>query len=115
MTNGLTLMIYKEPFTLGEEIAPTQTRATEKTTTTTRKFPPGTFINIDPKGVRPTSTLAGTVSTATRKLIVRPTTSTIVRPPQVIGSVLPPAARPTISTPGNKIMQTLELYRNLIS
>ena len=99
----------KEPFILGKDIAPTQT---EETTTRTRKFPPGTFINIDPKGIRPTSTLAGTVSTATRKLIVRPTTSTIVRPTQVIGTVVPPAG-PTISTPGK--LCTYYIHRDVVT
>ena len=111
--SDLKLRIITQPnlnniLNLGEEIAPTQT---EKTTRT-RKFPPGTFINIDPQGLRPTSAvrdIVPTASTATRKLIVRPTTSTISRPTQIIGSVVPPAG-PTISTPGKLYVICISEY-----
>ena len=68
---------------------------------------------IDPQGLRPTSAVRDilpTASTATRKLIVRPTTSTISRPTQIIGSVVPPAG-PTISTPGK--LYVIKYYYNI--
>jgi hypothetical protein len=52
--------ISRAPLDSGEEIAPTQTEET----TRTRKFPPGTFINIDPQGLRPTSAVRDIVPTA---------------------------------------------------
>lgn len=71
----------------------------------TRKFPPGTFINIDPSG-RPrqslTSSVVPTESTATRKLIVRPTP--IIQPPKTlrpnndVDDVSPQTTRTTVST-----------------
>ncbi len=72
----------------------------EENESTTRQFPPGTFINIDPsRGFRPqppssisetASEVIPTESTASRKLIVRPTVSTINRP-----EIIRPTIRPT--------------------